>query len=235
MLTELQSQSPYVRGGVLPNATFLGHSVRAYLSTCGKRLISQTPCGSSSGSAIGVAAGFSPISIGSETDGSLTQPACRAGLYALKPTVASVPNTGAMGLSPFFDSHGGMAKTVNDLAHMTGILMGGKDFQPFLKGSWTGFSAGMVDPAAWEPAAFVVEPVEEFRQQTVSLSLLPQRMLLKGLYQRKEMSAALDKIEAAGPASFETCRWSPLRTWRKGLAQTSTTCCVSARSTPFKL
>ncbi|KAF9775397.1 hypothetical protein IL306_006497 [Fusarium sp. DS 682] len=48
-----QTQSPYARGGGTSDAKYLGHS---------------TPCGSSSGSAIGVAAGFAPISIGTQMD-----------------------------------------------------------------------------------------------------------------------------------------------------------------------
>ncbi|KAF2682905.1 hypothetical protein K458DRAFT_453191 [Lentithecium fluviatile CBS 122367] len=50
----------------------------------------RAPGGSSTGSAMGVAAGFSPLSLGTETSGSLTSPASRAALYALKLTPGSV-------------------------------------------------------------------------------------------------------------------------------------------------
>ncbi|KID81031.1 Amidase signature domain protein [Metarhizium guizhouense ARSEF 977] len=60
-----QTQTPYVLKSVDPNDKWLGHS---------------TPGGSSSGSAVGTAAGFSAFSIGSESDGSIMQPAIRAAL-----------------------------------------------------------------------------------------------------------------------------------------------------------
>lgn len=60
----------------------------AYLDVC------QGPAGSSSGSAAGVAAGFAPMSLGTESDGSIVMPACRAGLYALKITRGTVDDTG---------------------------------------------------------------------------------------------------------------------------------------------
>ena len=127
----------------------------------------KTPCGSSSGSAIGVAAGFAPISVGSECDGSIVQPACRAALYGMKATPGTIPGAGAFPTSRAFDSHGGMAKTPDDLADIMGLLMKGKDYNSSLKSSWYGIGIGFVDPTLWQPASFVVEDNEEFRVQTV--------------------------------------------------------------------
>lgn len=62
---------------------------------------------------------------------------------------------GSMRISSFFDSHGRMAKTALDLADMTSVPMGGKDFGRCLRGSWKGLSIEVVDPAVWEPAPFV--------------------------------------------------------------------------------
>lgn len=127
----------------------------------------KTPCGSSSGSAIGVAAGFAPISVGSECDGSIVQPACRAALYGMKATPGTIPGDGAFPTSRAFDSHGGMAKTPDDLADIMGLLMKGKDFKSSLKSSWDGIGIGSVDPTLWQPASLVVEDNEDFRVQTV--------------------------------------------------------------------
>ena len=158
-----QTQSPYVRGGVVPGAKFLGQS---------------TPGGSSSGSAAGVAAGFSPVGIGSETDGSIFQPATRAGLYALKPHVGAVPGDGAMPICSAFDSHGAMARTPGDLALLTRILMGKSSSMVSLKlpTRWNderlaSYKIGFVNFDTWQPAPFVVEPVPSFTDQTVSCSL----------------------------------------------------------------
>lgn len=103
-----QGQSPYVRGGWQPNDTPLGHS---------------TPGGSSSGSAISVAAGFAPIAIGSETCGSLVNPSDRAALYTLKPSPGLVSQQGIVPISHTFDTAGPMTKCVADLAVLMDIMM----------------------------------------------------------------------------------------------------------------
>lgn len=64
--------------------------------------------GSSTGSAVAVASGFSTLAIGTDTIGSLITPANRAALYALKPTAGVVPMDGIFNLSKTFDAVGGM-------------------------------------------------------------------------------------------------------------------------------
>ncbi|KAF2441737.1 amidase signature enzyme [Karstenula rhodostoma CBS 690.94] len=76
-------QSPYMAGGFIPGS---------------KRRDESAPGGSSTGSAVGVAAGFAPLSLGTETSGSLTTPASRAALYALKLTPGAVSMEGAPSL-----------------------------------------------------------------------------------------------------------------------------------------
>lgn len=149
-----QTQSPYVRGCVRKDAMFLGHS---------------TPCGSSSGSGAGVAAGFAPVSIGTESDGSLVQPATRAGLYSLKATIGAVDMSGSQASASWVASCGPMAKSVKDLANLMTILMDShQDFSMNVQQSWKGLRIGFVDPDLWQPAPFVVEPNEDFKAQTVS-------------------------------------------------------------------
>ena len=54
----------------------------------------QTPGASSTGSAVAVAAGFSPLAMATETIGSIVTPSTRAGLYSLKPTTGVQDTTG---------------------------------------------------------------------------------------------------------------------------------------------
>ena len=68
----------------------------------------SAPGGSSTGSAVAVASGFSTLAIGTDTIGSLITPANRAALYALKPTAGVVPMDGIFNLSKTFDAVGGM-------------------------------------------------------------------------------------------------------------------------------
>ncbi|KAI1173817.1 amidase signature enzyme [Nemania sp. FL0916] len=124
-----QTQNPYVVGGFKSSDKLLGHSA---------------PAGSSSGSAAGVAAGFSPIALATETDGSIVQPSNRAALYGMKATVGSISTKGTAPWSPFTDSIGGMAKSPQDLAAL------------FI---------GVVDPNLWSFSPVICDPDPVLIQQ----------------------------------------------------------------------
>ncbi|KAM0186995.1 hypothetical protein ACHAPI_011423 [Fusarium lateritium] len=142
-----QGQSPYVRGGVTADAKYLGQS---------------TPCGSSSGSAIGVAAGFAPVSVGTETDGSIVYPATRAGLYAIKPNVGAVSLEGAMPVNSNYDTHGGMSKSPADLAHLLEIMTGLPGLSADLPNTWKGINVGYLDFKEWRLTSNETEESEDF-------------------------------------------------------------------------
>lgn len=78
--------------------------------------------GSSSGSGAAVAAGLSPLAVGTETDGSIVCPASVNGIVGLKPTVGVVPTTHVMPISPSQDSPGPMARSVDDVALLFSVL-----------------------------------------------------------------------------------------------------------------
>ena len=76
--------------------------------------IHRLPGGSSSGSAVAVAAGMSPIAIGSDTGGSVRIPASFCGIVGLKPTFGTVSNQGILPLDPTLDTLGPLAHSVAD-------------------------------------------------------------------------------------------------------------------------
>lgn len=78
--------------------------------------------GSSSGSGAALAAGLAPLAIGTETDGSITCPASLNGVVGLKPTVGTVPGRGIVPISRSQDSAGPMARSVDDVAFLYGVL-----------------------------------------------------------------------------------------------------------------
>ncbi|QDI93159.1 amidase [Salicibibacter halophilus] len=84
--------------------------------------------GSSTGSAAAVAANFAPVSIGTDTSGSLLNPATRNSLVTVKPTIGLVSRTGIIPLSYAQDAAGPMTQTVADAAHLLGVIAG-KDSQ----------------------------------------------------------------------------------------------------------
>jgi amidase len=115
-----------------------------------------------------VAAGFAPIGIGTETDGSVVYPATRAGLYAIKPSLGAIPLEGAMPVNPAFDTHGAMAKSTQDLADIFEVIMGGEDFSGRSGRTWKSFSLGFVDPKLWQLLPDEMELIEEFNNQAAS-------------------------------------------------------------------
>jgi amidase len=93
--------------------------------------VTRTPGGSSGGAAAAVAAGLSPLDIGSDTGGSLRIPAHYCGIYTLKPTEHRVPMTGHVPELPgvprgirHLSTAGPLARSVRDLALSLRILAG---------------------------------------------------------------------------------------------------------------
>ena len=103
-----QCQSAYISGGVVSDSPPLDHS---------------NPGGSSVGSAVGISAGYAPLSIGTEASGSVTTPAARAALFGLVMTRETISLDGYLAISPTYASPGGMAKTVGDLRDLTKVML----------------------------------------------------------------------------------------------------------------
>lgn len=79
-------------------------------------LLTQSPCGSSSGSGAAVAADMTLLAVGTETDGSITCPAAVNGVVGIKPTHGAVSGAGIIPIAASQDIAGPMARTVADAA-----------------------------------------------------------------------------------------------------------------------
>jgi aspartyl-tRNA(Asn)/glutamyl-tRNA(Gln) amidotransferase subunit A len=76
--------------------------------------VGRIPGGSSGGSAVALAAGMTPLALGSDTGGSIRLPAAYCGLVGFKPTFGRIPLAGCWPLCPTLDHAGPMARTVGD-------------------------------------------------------------------------------------------------------------------------
>jgi aspartyl-tRNA(Asn)/glutamyl-tRNA(Gln) amidotransferase subunit A len=119
--------------------------------TCGQNVFYGDPVnprapdriagGSSSGNAVALAAGMVPLTLGTDTGGSIRMPAAACGVVGLKPAHGAVAVDGVFPLVPSFDTVGPMARTVAECALAYAVLTGTEVPPPRLRGLRVGVLA----------------------------------------------------------------------------------------------
>lgn len=104
------------------------HSVSGWSSRGGQTrnpyVLDRNPCGSSSGSAVAVAANLCMVAVGTETDGSIICPSQANGIVGLKPTLGLISRSGIIPIAHSQDTAGPMGRCVEDVAILLGAMTG---------------------------------------------------------------------------------------------------------------
>ena len=145
----------------------------AFKKTHNPRNLDRVPGGSSGGSAAAVGADMCPISLGSDTGGSIRQPAAFCGVVGLKPTYGLVSRFGLVAFGSSLDQIGPFSQNVEDSAYMLNVIAGTdfydstsirdlevKDYTKNLKDGVKGMKIGI-------PEEFFGEGLDEEIRETV--------------------------------------------------------------------
>ncbi|PKK54888.1 hypothetical protein CI102_381 [Trichoderma harzianum] len=199
-----QTQSVYTTGVVDLTDRLLGHS---------------SPSGSSTGSAVGVSAGYAPLAIGTDTGGSLITPSTRAALYTLRPTMNLIPQDGLIPLSQLFDTAGPMAKSPADLANLLDILATpkGREKNKFHSQmtavDFRDFKIGFLSPEKWGFDSDLQRPVPEATAQiNKDTQAAYAKMALTAKSFKEVELVSIDAFEVNGRHSFydfQAARFKP--------------------------
>lgn len=101
--------------------------------------ITRNPCGSSSGSAVAVAANLTALAVGTETDGSIVCPSGANGVVGIKPSLGLLSRSGIIPIAHSQDTAGPMARTVRDAAILLGAMAGVDPADP-LSAAYTAYA-----------------------------------------------------------------------------------------------
>ncbi len=184
--------------------------------------------GSSSGSAAAIAAGLAPLTVGTETDGSIVSPAGVCGVVGFKPTLGRLPGAGIVPISSRQDTAGPMARTVEDAAQLFRVLAGGSPagsdssaIEPDGSAGRSGLPGRKV--ALWRPeeltgaAAAVFQAVADVLAQA-GCQLSETRAAMSGPFEDAEFQALLAEFSVELPAYLRARPGPHPRDWPELLA-----------------
>ena len=175
----------------------------------------RTAGGSSGGEAASIAAGLSPLGLGTDLGGSIREPAAFCGIVGLKPTMGRIPYSGIQPQTLFRAIHvGPMARTVQDIALALSVLAGPDDQDPYtppvpvpdylapaplprtVKVGWSAAAGIPVEPV-------VQRAVAEAAQALSDAGLAVEPVEIPGLKEKDagEISLTIYNAEAAAYAS----------------------------------
>lgn len=177
----------------------------------------RLPGGSSGGSAATISADIAAASLGSETAGSIRQPASWCGVTGLKPTYGRVSRYGIIAMGSSLDSPGPIAKTVEDCAIILNHIAGcdsfdatsspkdTEDYTKNLNNSINGLKIGIsedyfgegVDPKVAQAVMKAISVIENLGAKKIKIKLFPPKYAISvyTIIQRSEVSSNLARYD----------------------------------------
>lgn len=151
--------------------------------------LDRIPGGSSSGSAAAVAAGLVPAALGTDTGGSIRQPASMCGVVGFKPTYGRISRYGIIAMASSLDTPGFLTKTVQDAALLYEVTAGHDEMDS------TSLSAPIsVNPAIWSRT--------DLKGKKIGV---PKEYFIDGLDSgvKREIDSAITKLQELGAEIVE--------------------------------
>src|SRR3989339_56903 len=225
VIARLKEQGALLVGRANMDEFAMGSSTEtsSYFKTCNPWDTSRVPGGSSGGSAAAVAAGLVPWALGTDTGGSVRQPAGFCNLVGLKPTYGSVSRYGLIAYASSLDQIGIFSKTVYDNALVYSVIAGcdekdsstldlqPKDYTQDLTGKFpAGLRIGIVENAlhATELDGQVKKVIEQAIADLEKSGVIIQRIKLPALDYAAATYFVLSRAEAASNlARFDGVRY----------------------------
>ncbi len=164
VVTKLKAEDAIIIGKTNMDEFAMGSSNEnsAFKKTRNPWDLERVPGGSSGGSAAAVAAGMAPVSLGSDTGGSIRQPAAFCGLVGLKPTYGLVSRFGLVAFGSSLDQIGPFSKDVKDCAMTLEVIQG---MDPLDSTSFRGeYKSGYMDSLAGGVKGMKIGVPKEFFQ-----------------------------------------------------------------------
>ncbi|WP_054025550.1 amidase [Bacillus sp. FJAT-28004] len=183
------------------------------------KALGRIPGGSSSGSAVAVAAGLADFAIGTDTGGSIRVPSAYCGIYGIRPTHGAVDTTGLIPLAPSFDTVGWMARDAQTLRKVGSVLLDKQEKSKasfsrmvFAEDVWS-LTDEHTSSAATQYFPLLRELVERHEQAIVAQSGLREWMnafrTIQGLeIWREHRDWILREQPAFGPGIAERFAWA---------------------------